>query len=79
MSCTAFWAISSQTHLPGLPRADVMILEIFSSKNWLKTWRLLLKLLPVQNLTMTLVFEKNANSFAENLQKISENHYHNIV
>jgi hypothetical protein len=50
---------------------DVMIFLIFSPKNLAKNWRFLLKLLLVfaKIVILTLVFEKNANFFAENCQK----------
>jgi hypothetical protein len=47
------------------PGTDVMILKIFSPKNSSKI--LAKKLCKI--LIMTLVFEKNANFFAENCQK----------
>jgi hypothetical protein len=48
-----------------------MILKIFSPKKLAKSWRFLLKLLLVfaKIVIITLVFEKNANFFAENWQK----------
>jgi hypothetical protein len=56
---------------------------MFSPKNLAKKWRFLLKLLLgfAKIVIITLVFEKNANFFAENcrkLSKIAENCDHNI-
>jgi hypothetical protein len=44
---------------------DVMILKIFSQKNWRKNWHFLQELLLVfeKKLIITLVLEKNANFF----------------
>jgi hypothetical protein len=51
--------------------SDVIILKIFSPKNFAKNWRFLpqnkAKLFKI--LIITLVLEKNANFFAENCQK----------
>jgi hypothetical protein len=55
------------------PETNVIILKIFSSKNKAKKIGDF-----CQHLIMTLVFEKNANIFAENWQKIAENCDHNI-
>jgi hypothetical protein len=51
--------------------ADVMIFKISSPKNLAKNWRFLLKLLLFfwKKMILTLVYEKNANFFAENWQK----------
>jgi hypothetical protein len=47
-----------------------MILKLFSPKNLAKYWRLpKLLLLFVKKLIITLVFEKSAVFFAENMQK----------
>jgi hypothetical protein len=55
------------------PETNVIILKIFSSKNKAKKIGDF-----CQHLIMTLVFEKNANIFAENWQKIAEKRNHNI-
>jgi hypothetical protein len=54
-----------------LPGTDVMIFKIFSPKNFANKLAFLTqnKAKLCKNLIITLVFEKNANFFAENCQK----------
>jgi hypothetical protein len=55
------------------PGVDFMILKYFRRKNPRKNWRFLFKKAKLcKNLIMTLVFEKNANLFAENCQNRSK-------
>jgi hypothetical protein len=56
---------------PGWPGTDVMIFKIFSAKNSAKKWAFLTqnKAKLCKILIIVLVFDKNANFFAENCQK----------